>query len=266
MATLGTYYFDTASFANATTIFDDADLTVVSANGFYSDNSIVREQVSGVLFAGQSCTVPTPTPTPTPSPTPTPTPTPSPTPSPTPGPTPSPTPGPTPGPTPSPSPSPSPTPVPNQYQIRNCNTGIEENVSLPQAVSNGSSIQWQSVCWEVIGAPTGTTQAISPQGYFTNCSDCQPTPSPSPTPGPTPGPTPTPLPCYANQLKYNPLGSCSGSTSVYYTDFSNFCTATKIYTDASCTSLASNGYYTSFGSNEYRFWDGIGFTTFCANC
>jgi hypothetical protein len=38
MATLGTYYFDTASFANATTIFDDADLTVVSANGFYSEN------------------------------------------------------------------------------------------------------------------------------------------------------------------------------------------------------------------------------------
>lgn len=264
MATLGTYYFDTASFANATTIFDDADLTVVSANGFYSDNSIVREQVSGVLFAGQSCTVPTPTPTPTPSPTPTPTPTPSPTPGPTPGPTPSPTPGPTPGPTPSPSPSPSPSPVPNQYKIRNCTTGVEENVSLPQAVSNGSSIQWQSVCWEVMGAPTGTTQAISPQGYFNDCADCQPTPSPSPSPSPSP--TPTPLPCYANQLKWNPLAICSGSSSVYYTDFSNFCTATKIYTDASCTSLAPSGYYTTFSSNEYRFWDGTGFTTFCANC
>ena len=68
MATLGTYYFDTASFANATTIYDDANLTTVAANGFYSDNSIVREQVSGVLFAGQSCAVPTP-PSPPPSPT-----------------------------------------------------------------------------------------------------------------------------------------------------------------------------------------------------
>jgi hypothetical protein len=265
MATLGTYYFDTASFANATTIYDDADLTVVSANGFYSDNSIVREQVSGVLFAGQSCTVPTPTPTPTPSPTPTPTPTPSPTPGPTPSPTPSPTPGPTPGPTPSPSPSPSPSPVPNQYQIQNCSSGLQENVSLPQAVSVGSSIQWQSVCWEVMGAPTGTTQAISPQGYFANCTDCQPTPSPSPSP--TPSPTPTPLPCYYLQLKWNPLAVCSGSSGSYYGDFSNFCTATKLYTDVFCTQLAPSGYYTTFGfPGEYRFWDGTGFTTFCSNC
>ena len=79
MATLGTYYFDTASFTNATTIYDDANLTTISQNGWYSDSSIVRQQISGVLLAAQSCSVPTPVPTPTaPVPVPAPAPVPAP--------------------------------------------------------------------------------------------------------------------------------------------------------------------------------------------
>lgn len=79
MATLGTYYFDTASFTNATTVYDDANLTTISQNGWYSDSSIVRQQISGVLLAAQSCSVPTPVPTPTaPIPVPVPVPVPAP--------------------------------------------------------------------------------------------------------------------------------------------------------------------------------------------
>tara|TARA_R110000803_G_scaffold49730_4_gene103457 strand:+ start:1341 stop:2057 length:717 start_codon:yes stop_codon:yes gene_type:complete len=237
MATLGTYYFDTASFANATTIYDDANLTTVAANGFYSDNSIVREQVSGVLFAGQSCAVPTPTPTPTPSPTPTPTP--------------------TPGPTPS--------PVPNQYQIQNCSSGVQENVSLPQAVNVGESIQWQSVCWEVMGAPTGTAQAISPQNYYNDCAACQATPSPAPTPSPTPAPTPTPTPApgYIVFGQYSSSTLCSGSYSNIYLDNSSFSSATVAYADATFTTLHASGYFTV--GNSYRYWTGSSFTL-SGNC
>ena len=297
MATLGTYYFDTASFANATTIYDDANLTTVAANGFYSDNSIVREQVSGVLFAGQSCAVPTPTPTPTPSPTPTPAPTPTPTPAPTPGPTPSPTPtptptpsptptpaptptptpaptpgptpsptpAPTPGPTPSPTPGPTPSPVPNQYQIQNCSSGVQENVSLPQAVNVGESIQWQSVCWEVMGAPTGTAQAISPQNYYNDCAACQATPSPAPTPGPTPSPTPTPTPAPGYVLfgQYSSSTLCSGSYSNIYLDNPSFASATVAYADATFTTLHASGYFTV--GNSYRYWTGSSFTL-SGNC
>ena len=113
MASLGTYYFDTASFTNATTVYDDAALSTVSANGFYSDDTIVRQQVSGVLFAAQSCSVPTPVPTPTaPIPVPVPAPAPAPV---APSPVPSPV-APSPSPTPTPSPvapvAPSPSPVP----------------------------------------------------------------------------------------------------------------------------------------------------------
>lgn len=64
MATRNTYYFDTASFANATTIFLDADLSSIAPNGFYSDNVEVRQQTSGVLLAAQSCVTPTPVPSP----------------------------------------------------------------------------------------------------------------------------------------------------------------------------------------------------------
>jgi len=79
--------------------------------------------------------------------------------------------------------------------------------------------------------------------------------------------TAAPSNCYALQLLWSPLTTCEGSQSVYYGDFSNFCTATLLYTDSSCTTLASSGYYTTaFGTQEYRFWDGTQFTTNCANC
>ncbi len=77
--------------------------------------------------------------------------------------------------------------------------------------------------------------------------------------------------CYANNLKWNPLQVCSGSMSVYYMDFSNFCTATQLYSDSNCTNLAQSGYYTtigggSSGNGEYRFWNGTSFTTNCQSC
>ena len=52
--TLGNYYMD-ASLAYATCVFDDIDLFIVSANGFYSIDGIVRQLVNGVLLHPQSC-------------------------------------------------------------------------------------------------------------------------------------------------------------------------------------------------------------------
>ena len=263
MATLGTYYFDTASFGSATTIYDDANLTIVSANGFYSDSSIVREQVGGVLYAGQSCSAPIPTPPPVPPTPPTPPTPPPPTPPPTP-PTP-PTPPPTPPTPPTPTPTPPPTPA-NQYRIRNCTTGVEENVSLPQAVSNGSSIQWQSVCWEIVGSPTGTTQAISPQNYYTDCADCQGPPPSPPTPPPTPTPTPTPPPPQGYVLygQYSSSSVCSGSYVSIYLDSPSFASATVAYTNANFNTLHPSGYFTVGG--QYRQWTGSSFVTPPINC
>ena len=215
MATLGTYYYDSSSFTNATTIYDDADLTIVSQNGWYSDNTIVRQQISGVLYAGQVCATPTPVPTPT---APIPTPVPSPVPSPV---APSPVPAPVVVPV---APSPSPVPVPT--------------------------------------APVPVPTAPVPAPVVV--------PSPVPVPVPVPTPTaPVPAPvvqCYYYQLKYNPLSTCSGTSVGYYGDFPNFCTATQLYTDTACTQQAPNGYYTTFGSNEVRFWTGIAFQDSCQSC
>jgi hypothetical protein len=55
MATSGTYYLNAASLALATAVYTDAGLTTLAPDGFYSDNSIVREQVSGVLQVQSSC-------------------------------------------------------------------------------------------------------------------------------------------------------------------------------------------------------------------
>lgn len=55
MATSGTFYLDAPSLSTASVVYSNAALTVVAANGFYSDGSIVREQVSGVLLPQQAC-------------------------------------------------------------------------------------------------------------------------------------------------------------------------------------------------------------------
>ena len=54
-ATPGTYYYSSASFSTATALFTDADLTTFAPDGWYSDQSIYRQQAAGVLFAQTSC-------------------------------------------------------------------------------------------------------------------------------------------------------------------------------------------------------------------
>lgn len=55
MATSGTFYLDAPSLSTATVVYSNAALTTVAPNGFYSDGSIVREQVSGVLLPSVIC-------------------------------------------------------------------------------------------------------------------------------------------------------------------------------------------------------------------
>lgn len=55
MATSSTYYLNAPSLGSATAVFTDSDLTLCAADGYYSDGTIVREQVSCVLLPQQSC-------------------------------------------------------------------------------------------------------------------------------------------------------------------------------------------------------------------
>jgi hypothetical protein len=55
MATQGTYYLDAPSLGSATVIYSDAELTTVAPDGFYSDSTISREQVSGSLLPQVTC-------------------------------------------------------------------------------------------------------------------------------------------------------------------------------------------------------------------
>jgi hypothetical protein len=55
MASLGTYYFDGQSFANATAIYTDAALTTLAADGYYSQGGLVRQQLNGVLLNANDC-------------------------------------------------------------------------------------------------------------------------------------------------------------------------------------------------------------------
>lgn len=55
MATSGTFYLDAPSLSTATVIYSDAALTTVAANGYYSDGSIMRQQLAGVLLPPVIC-------------------------------------------------------------------------------------------------------------------------------------------------------------------------------------------------------------------
>lgn len=50
------FYINGPSLSSATSVFDDAGLTTPSANGFYSDGIVSREQIDGILLPQQICT------------------------------------------------------------------------------------------------------------------------------------------------------------------------------------------------------------------
>ena len=50
-----TYYLNGTTLENSTAVFDDDELTTCSADGFYSDGNIVREQVSCLLLPIVQC-------------------------------------------------------------------------------------------------------------------------------------------------------------------------------------------------------------------
>jgi hypothetical protein len=55
MATQATYYLDAPSLGSASVIYSDASLSTIAPNGFYSDGTIVREQVGGILLPQVNC-------------------------------------------------------------------------------------------------------------------------------------------------------------------------------------------------------------------
>jgi hypothetical protein len=55
MATSATFYLDAPSLSSATVVYSNSSLTTVAPNGFYSDGTIVREQVSGALLPQVTC-------------------------------------------------------------------------------------------------------------------------------------------------------------------------------------------------------------------
>ena len=55
MALYGTYYFNGPDLASATSVYTNEALTVLAADGFYSDGITHREQTAGVLGPNLTC-------------------------------------------------------------------------------------------------------------------------------------------------------------------------------------------------------------------
>jgi len=57
MANLGSYYINGPTLATATAVYTDEELIYCAPDGFYSDGSVVREQVNCELLPAESCDV-----------------------------------------------------------------------------------------------------------------------------------------------------------------------------------------------------------------
>ena len=55
MGVLGTYCFDGLNFSQASSLYTDSTLSVLAADGFYSQGGVVRQQSNGVLLVAQAC-------------------------------------------------------------------------------------------------------------------------------------------------------------------------------------------------------------------
>ena len=55
MGVLGTYCFDGINFSQASSLYTNSTLTVLAADGYYSQGGVVRHQLNGVLLNTQSC-------------------------------------------------------------------------------------------------------------------------------------------------------------------------------------------------------------------
>lgn len=62
MSISSTYYLDAANLTAATSVYSDLELTILAPDGFYSDNTISRQQSSGILLAVETCPFPCPDP------------------------------------------------------------------------------------------------------------------------------------------------------------------------------------------------------------
>lgn len=52
-----TFYINSTSFSTATTVYSDSILNTVSADGYYSDGTIYRRQLDGILLDVIPCTL-----------------------------------------------------------------------------------------------------------------------------------------------------------------------------------------------------------------
>lgn len=55
MATAVTIYLNNSSFTAATAVYMDVGLTTIAPDGWYSDGTNVRQQISGILQAAVAC-------------------------------------------------------------------------------------------------------------------------------------------------------------------------------------------------------------------
>jgi len=110
----------------------------------------------------------------------------------------------------------------------------------------------------------GTNYRYWNQNNMTSSQSCSaPTPVPvAPTPV-APVPAPVSSACFSLFGQKSTNTVCSGSSGSFYFNSSSFFSATVAYSDSSCSSNASSGYYTISG--QYRYWNGSSFGS-AGNC
>ena len=192
---------------------------------------------SGFFYSTNVCTpAPSPTPTPTPPPvTNTPTPTPVPV---------------------TNTPTPTPTPSPQSYVIENSTGSQYEYIGLNEGFTTNDLVTivgYGTECWTV-GGTTLNTPTVTVNG------PCIP-PTNTATPTPTPSPTCVELTSLIGYSSADATSACNATPVRRRANNTDFSTATILYANIDCSSLAPAGYYADTTGQSWRYWNGSVFTT-----
>ena len=143
------------------------------------------------------------------------------------------------------------------YNLFYCSTGIGANLRVLDDgnLDTGMIItqSGENICYRVDNYIEITGGAFADYDEYDTCEECEEMNAS--------------VDRYGILLYYSSSLACpSDNYTTYYADTDDFCTATKLYTDALGTIPAPNGYYKTFTSNQSRRWTGNYFMDSCQTC
>ena len=153
-------------------------------------------------------------------------------------------------------PTATPTPSPQSYVIENSDGSQYEYIALNTGFTTNDLITvvgYGTECWTV-GGQTTTAPTVVVNGACVVATA-------TPTPSPTPTPSCVQLTNFIGYSNIDSTSACNDTPVRRRADNADFSSATILYANVDCSTLATAGYYADPTTAIWRYWNGSSFTT-----